>query len=408
MAFETLMFRKNPFSTTLLLYVLAASLFVAVLNGCSEPAPPATATAHMGDIRIVTSTNGIVEPINSSLIFASADGFIRSIDCGEGSETKKGQTLFRIDSTQARISLAEARAALLEARRQAKVVLEGPPREELDALDASINESRLQLRQLSQNLSEQESLQEKGAVSMESVENLREQLNLLKLRTDGLSQNRENLIHRYSDADKELMRGKIEELTSQVDLLERQMKNTTVVSPSDGLLFGLEVKPGSYVTTGQLLAQIYRPGEVRLRAYVDEPDLGRIEQGQPVEIEWDGMPGIKLKGNVEKTADRVVAMNNRSVGYVLCSIDEMSEKLIPDINVDVDIVTASKENTLVVPRSSVFRNEGESVVLLSQGAQTVLKPVVTGLTTYDEIEILDGIEPGDVVVLNPLNNLPQE
>jgi hypothetical protein len=86
----------------------------------------------------------------------------------------------------------------------------------------------------------------------------------------------------------------------------------------------------------------------------------------------------------------------------------MSEKLIPDINVDVEIITAFKENVLVVPRSCVFRNEGESAVLLSQGNETVLKLVVTGLTTYDEIEILEGIEPGDVIALNPLNALPGE
>jgi HlyD family secretion protein len=243
---------------------------------------------------------------------------------------------------------------------------------------------------------------------MESVEELREQLNLIELRTNALARNKENLVNRYSDEDKRLMREKIEELTGQERLLERQLEDTTVASPSDGLLFGLEVKPGSYVTTGQLLARIYRPGEVRLRAYVDEPDLGRIERGQPVEIEWDGMPGTKLKGKVEKGADRVVALNNRSVGHVLCSIDEMPERLIPDINVDVEIVTAFKEDTLVVPRSSVFRNEGESVVLLVQGAETALKPVVTGLTTYDEIEILEGIEPGDVVALNPLSAMPGE
>jgi len=111
---------------------------------------------------------------------------------------------------------------------------------------------------------------------------------------------------------------------------------------------------------------------------------------------------------VEKPPERVVAFNNRSVGYVLCSIDQMTKELIPDINVDVEIVTAFKENTLVVPRSSVFRNEGESAVLLSKGTEIILKPVVTGLTTYDEIEILDGIESGDLIALNPLNAIPEK
>ena len=94
-------------------------------------------------------------------------------------------------------------------------------------------------------------------------------------------------------------------------------------------------------------------------------------------------------------------MDNRSVGHVLCSIDGDPKELIPNLNVDVEITTAIKENALVVPRSSVFNDKGEPAVLLAEPNGFIVKPVIMGLVTSQEIEILDGINEGDSIVLYP-------
>jgi len=146
---------------------------------------------------------------------------------------------------------------------------------------------------------------------------------------------------------------------------------------------------------------MYEPGKVRLRAYVDEPDLGRIAVGQAVTIEWDGKPNKRWSGVIEKPAEQVVVMNNRSVGYVLCSVEAGPRELIPNLNVKVQITTARKAGVLVIPRSAVIRQGGKTAVLLSQGDRTVVKPVELGLVTSEEIEILQGINAGDSVVINP-------
>jgi len=395
------MFRNHRITIKLLIQAFTGSLLLLFLCRCSDAPVANTAEVRMGEIKVIVSTNGVIEPLNSTGIHASIDGFIESIAFQEGSEVGKGQVLFRMDAPQTRISLAEARASLVEAKRQARVVLEGPQKEELDSLDASIEEAGLQLQQVTEDLSVESGLLDKGAVSKESVERLSQQENLLRVRVEALKQKKTNILTRYSDEDKKLMQAKIEELTDQVRLLEQQVRQTTIKSTASGLLFELGVKPGAFVNRGQLLAQIYRPGEVRLRAYVDEPDLGRIETGQPVEIEWDGMPDIKWTGTVETPAERVVTLNNRSVGHVLCSIDGAPGELIPNINVKVNIITDLKANTLLVPRSAVFSREGKSAVLLPEGNKTTVQPIEIGLVTYDEIEVLQGLEAGETVITNP-------
>jgi RND family efflux transporter MFP subunit len=232
------------------------------------------------------------------------------------------------------------------------------------------------------------------------VEALRKQRDLLQLRAEALKQKRQNLQQRYAPEEKEWEKDKVAELTRQVRMLEEQLQMESVFAPKSGLIYSLPVKPGSYVTKGQLLAQIYQPGRLTLRAYVDEPDLGRIRKGQQVLIEWDGLPDHRWTGLVDKTASQVVSFNNRSVGNVFCTIDEEPKELIPNLNVRVEIIVARKANALVVPRAAVFNRAGQPTVMLSEGSGTALKPVTLGLVTSEEVEIERGIADGSSVVLN--------
>jgi HlyD family secretion protein len=115
----------------------------------------------------------------------------------------------------------------------------------------------------------------------------------------------------------------------------------------------------------------------------------------------NGLPNQQWTGVVDKPAEQVVAMNNRSVGDVLCSIESGPVGLIPNLNVRVEITTDLKEDALVVPKNAVFNHDGKPAVLVSEGTGTVTKPVDLGLVTPEAIEILHGISEGDSVVLNP-------
>jgi HlyD family secretion protein len=392
--------------TRILIPLLFVILFVAAFSlyyfsrGPQHP-QYATAAAVRKEIRIAVSTNGIIEPADRSEIYAPINAFVARIPHREGSNIARDQLLMQLESRELRTALAEARAAVLQQKRQARAVMTGPLKEEISELDASIAECEMKLEQQQKDLRIEESLYEKGATPRTAVENLQKEGDLLQLRLDALKQKKVDFHERYSAEEKEWEQDKVLELTKQVNLLEQQLKMESVLAPESGLIYSLLVKQGSYVTDGQLLAQIYQPGKIRLRAYVDEPDLGKIEPKQPVVIKWDGLPNRQWTGMVDKQADQVVALDNRSVGHVLCSINGDPKELIPNLNVDVEITTAVKENALVVPRSSVFNDNGEPVVLLMEPNGAITKPVTMGLVTSQEIEILDGINEGDSVILYP-------
>ncbi len=382
-----------------LLIVVASAYYLFISNG-SDPTY-LSARASRREIKIVINTNGIIEPVDRTELYAPIDGFARQLTVQEGSEVKGGQLLVRLESQQTRTALAESKAALLQARRQAQAVVSGPPKEELADLDASIAENATQLDQQNKELAIEESLAKKQAIAQSTVDTTRYQRDLLKVRAESLKQKKQDLLARYSSEDKQWEQARVSELTREVDLLEQQLRAEAVTAPVSGLIYSLDVKRGAFVSRGTLLAQIYRPGHIRLRAYVDEPDLGKVTEGQQVSIEWDGLPNKKWTAVVEKTARQVVPLNSRSVGYVLCRIDGSPRELIPNLNVKVEIETARKPDALVVPRAAVIPQKGKTFVMVPLEKGTALKPVVTGMVTPEEIEILQGIDPGTTVILNP-------
>jgi HlyD family secretion protein len=396
------MLRKNRMLIPILAVIVVCALLAAYsLSKKSNPLQLQLSKATRRDIKVTVNTNGIIDPVNRSEIYAPIDARVVQILKMEGSEIAESQPLMQLASEPIRTALAEAKAALLSQRRQARTVMIGPSKEEIADAEAPITEYRMQLDQLKKDLQVEESLLAKGATTRSAVENLHKQRDLLQLRLDNSMKRKSDLLQRYSQEDKELEQGKIDELVKHVASLEKQLMMESVLSPAKGLIYSMQVRAGSYVTRGQLLAQIYQPGKIMLRAYVDEPDLGRIKKGQTVQAKWDGMPDRQWNGVVEKPAEQVVALNNRSVGYVLCSIDGNPKELIPNLNIKVEITTDLKRDVLVVPRIAVFRRAGTSAILAPEGERTVTKSVVIGLVTSDDIEILSGIKAGDFIVTDP-------
>jgi HlyD family secretion protein len=396
------MAHKNRILIALVVVVLVVICLIYYFMSRNSDGPQfQVAKAVRGEIKAAINTNGAIEPVDHGDIYAPIDAFVAAVQKPEGSEIGKGQLLLRLESREIRTALAEANVALLQARRQARAVTSGPPKEETAAVDASIAEAELLLDQSRKDLQVEESLLAKQASTRMAVENLQKQLAIRQLQLNSLKQKKMELNERYSADEKKWEQDKVGELTKQVAMLEQQLQTETILAPSSGLIYSLPVKAGSYVTKGQMLARIYHPGKIRLRAYVDEPDLGRIKKGQTVQIEWDGAPGKQWRATVDKPAEEVVALNNRSVGNVLCSIEGEPKELIPNLNVKVEIATDYRADAIVVPRSALFSPGGRLSVLISDGIRTMAAPVDIGLSTSDKVEILHGVKAGDSVVTNP-------
>ncbi len=117
---------------------------------------------------------------------------------------------------------------------------------------------------------------------------------------------------------------------------------------------------------GDPLAEMADLHHVRIRAFIDEPELGQIAVGQPVEILWDAHPGRVWTGKTEVLPKQVVNRGTRSVGELLCSVTNDRLDLLPNTTVDVRIqVGERRERAGGSPRRGVHRRQ--QAICVSRG-----------------------------------------
>ena len=208
-------------------------------------------------------------------------------------------------------------------------------------------------------------LAEKQAATRAEVEAARRRVREAELQIEALERKRGSLVTRN---DRSAAQARLRDAEAALQLARERVTETVVRAPMAGVVYDLPVRPGSYVEEGAPIAEIGRLDRLRVRVYVDEPELGRVQVGQPVTITWDAKPGRKWEGTVEKTATQIEALGTRQVGEVAVTIDNPGRELVPGTNVNAEIRTNVAPNALTIPKEALRREGGEvGVFVLREG-----------------------------------------
>jgi HlyD family secretion protein len=189
---------------------------------------------------------------------------------------------------------------------------------------------------------------------------------------------------------------------ASVDLI-RQLD---IRAPFDGVVYSLPVHSGAYVNPGDLILQEADLSRVRVRAFVDEPDIARLGSGDAIEMTWDAIPGRTWKGTLHEVPTVLKLHGTRNVGETSCIVDNPDLKLLPNVNVDVAIVTSQDAHALTVPREALRQDDGKPYVLQIVNHELKRREVTTSVSTLTAVEVTSGISEGAVVALAATNLKP--
>jgi HlyD family secretion protein len=395
------MARNSGKSTTIALVLLglgALGFVIAARGGRDKALTISTTHAVRRNLSSWIATNGKIEPIDPHIIQSQLTTFTETIGVKEGQMVERGQVLMTLDAKDLRSELAHMKEQLLAAEDEQRIALGGGSPDELAQINTDLAKTNSEIDRLRRERDSLERLYTRQAATRQEVEQTKTALDKAEADKRAIEEKRTLTLQRAGpQAERAGLR--IEEARDAIRSLEEKLKSAQVAAPVAGTLYSLPAKAGTYVHTGDVLAELADLRQTRVRVFVDEPELGSLLQGQPVEITWEALPNRTWTGKVEQLPKTVVARGSRNVGEVLCSVGNEQGELLPNINVNVRIRTGDRQNILTVPRTTV-RTEGSGhyVFVVDQG-HLRKKKIEGGISNVTDYEILSGITEQDTIAL---------
>lgn len=388
--------------------ILIVLIVLALLGGGAWLAtsirnqPPETSFARVvrEDIANAVPTNGKIEPIEWAEARAERSGTVQSILIQRGTHVAKGAALVELDSGEARAELVAAHARVSQVRAELEIFDKGGRAADFNAINGEMERQRLELASAQKEYDTLQRLQSRQAATAYEVTQAKERIDRAQAQIRNLEQRRGVLT---VPQDRTSAEARLRDAESAVALAEERIRKSVIRAPIAGTAYQLDLKPGAYLNAGDIVATIGELDRVRVKVFVDEPDLGRVAVGKPVTLTWDAVPGRKWTGTVDRRPMQIVALGTRQVGEVLCVIANPGEELLPGTNVNAEIIAEQVSGVLTIPKEAVRHEQGKTGVFVlttnGQGPQTVTwKPVTLGINSTTRTQV-DGLKEGDAVAL---------
>ena len=362
-----------------------------------KAAPPVPFAKVIRETLVSTlPTNGKVEPIDWQAVRAEHAGLVSRVPVQEGQSVGPGATLATLSDTGLHADLEAAEARQAQARADLATIDAGGKQLELTAIQSDLVRLRTEKEHDQKEYDSLRRLLDKQAASAVEVDEAKSKLEAATLGIEAAEKKRAALV---GQSDKTVALARLRDADAAVALAQSRLAETVIHSPIGGEVYDLAARPGAYLNIGDLVANVGRTDRLRVRVYVDEPELGSIQVGQPVTINWDALPGRSWEGTVERKPANIVALGSRQVGEVLCTIDNPGRVLLPGTNVDAHIRTDTVADALTMLKECLRRDAGGPGVFVLRGDRLAWQPVTIGASSITRIQITHGLAEGDQVAL---------
>jgi RND family efflux transporter MFP subunit len=197
----------------------------------------------------------------------------------------------------------------------------------------------------------------------------------------------------------ELIRAQILSAKENLAMAEQKLRDTNIVSPFSGVIVKRFINQGEFVSTmpPTPLFLIMNIDNVEMEVGLPEIQLASVAIGNPVEITLDTYPGVMFKGTIS-TINPMVDPGSRAF-KVKVEIPNKDHQLKSGMFARAKIYPKIHKDVLIIPLKSVIKRRGDSFVFTANGGIVSLREVTMGITNEEEIEVIDGLQEGEEVVV---------
>jgi HlyD family secretion protein len=384
--------------------VIALVLIAVIAGGAvalkpsKEIDPSKLAAVEKGDIARSVVATGKIQPLFKVEIKSKASGIVKKLYVDYGERVKAGQLLCELDKEQLQAQVREARATLQAtqaAQESAKAALE---RNQVDAEGPDVPF-------LKKNMDRALDLYKDGLVAKSAVEDTEKAYQM------GLNK-QTSALRSVALARAEVSRAAAQAAQAQAALerSEEDLRNSTIVSPMDGLILSRDVQVGDAVSSilvngsqATLIMTLGDVSEVYVLGKVDEADIGKVYLDQAARIVVESFKDKKFNGKVTKISPLGKEKDNVTTFEVRVSILNPGGELKANMSANAEIILEEKKGVLLIPESAVIydKDRKASIEIPDPKAEKgrAKKEVKLGISNGVKTELVSGLNEGQKVVL---------
>lgn len=400
--------KKKIISIGIVVVILAGiGIFISSMDNAIEVN---TSAVIVDDIAEYVEELGAVKSKNHEKIYSPVSGRVNEIMVDIGDKVKKGDTLLKLDGEQLSRQIADLdaqRTTILAQYEEAKKPVDS---QSIKKLELEVADIERRLKSSEESLVDMKLLYETGAVSndeyQDAVRSLdSERSNLSKTKLDL------ELLKKPLSAN---IAAQYEAQIKQLDIQREELMDTgedfNISAGIDGTVLEKDVEKGSFLQAGMILMEIGDVEKLYIESDILVGDIGAIKEGQDVMISSKDLGISDLVGKVTKIHPNAFSkVSDLGVEQKRIKVDidilDAATNLKPGYDLDIKIITDSKENTLQIPENAVFTMDKKDYVFVDENGKAKLREIERGLESDRQVEVLSGLEEGENVILSPDSDL---
>ena len=370
----------------------------AALRPTHEIDPSKLAVAERGDLAKVVVATGKIQPLSKVEVKSKASGMVKKLYVDYNDRVKQGQVLCELDKVQLEAVVREALANFQAAQASRDSAAAAMERNKVDAEGPDVPFLKLSMERAEQ-------MYKDGVMAKSVVEDA--QKNYQMALNKQMSAQRNLIVSRAEIAKAE---AQVAQAKAALENAQEDLRNSTIVSPIDGLVLSRDVSVGDGVSSililgsqATLVMTLGDTSEVYVQGKVDEADIGKVYLGQAARIVVESFKDKKYIGKVTRISPFGKEKDNVTTFEVRVSISNPTGELKANMSANAEIVLEEKKNVLMVPEASLIydKDRKASVEIPDAKSDKGKKkiPVQLGISNGVKTEITSGLTEKQQVVL---------
>jgi HlyD family secretion protein len=333
---------------------------------------------------------------------ATVTGRVQQVKVQAGDAVKAGDVLLTLEADDAQANLAQA----LAAEQQAGARLEGLRQSGRSVAQAGTSQAQANLAAALAEQGRTQALVAQGFLSPARLDESRRALAVARAQADAATAQQAALGEASTQpAGTEVQQAQAQRAaaTAAVASARARLAQTVIQAPADARVLERQAEPGQIVQPGRVLLSLALQTPLELVAQVDERHLAQLQPGQTAHAVADAFSGQRLAATVLRIAPVVDAQ--RGAVEVRLRLNEAPPPFVrEDMGFSVEVLTGQRNSALSLPLAALVQGaDGQAQAWVVQDGRARLRPVQTGMRTLQAVEITAGLQPGDTVLLAPLN-----